>query len=878
MLTIFIYLTSICCFFVTSQNVLSRDILPQNVSSLNTPPQDTSPQDIWYIYEEPIEGLKLYDTRTLKDGTLMIWMAFYDEEDPSCMLSPYFYLRLIERTGRITYINLNYTFTPEVICPINMTFIPLSYNYIMIIYVKSDNGVKGKYGLIINYDSEIISEIYLGNVNDYIIESGRLEKGFIRIEENDKKGIVAWNWLSTLTTGKVVELGSGEFSVPNLLSYTFVNSFNFDLIDGGIGYAYILKYDEMGSSVTNDPNIQYWKIYVSFLREGTYSPTTPSLVYQTTTKLNSLAFKSCFYNIAGYICIVSLNNTIINKDQSRTEVNYYQLEFLTTGSFVQFGMVPKEISNAEDFDLSSLVYGGFLVRKQYTNTTALNFYILDNNGNYKSKVSFGPEFFHYNMFRRNGTLVGIKKQTGNKLEILLKPLLRLNNQGAEYDNPAIESTKPAINEVIDPLINEITIKYGIPVRLSTANVSIFQLNDDPYKPSLLRQTIAGDSKLCTIGSDNHTVHIPIFGSTFNQPNSSYHVVVDNNFVISQERNEPLLGINEKTWIISTKPFKTGQHSVSVTGLLRLNEEGSSKFLQTNHQLEFFNNVIQEFSKIIPVDEQRITTNGKWQNDPTFPKKVLLSFTINEAKSAMEPSSKTIFDNLGTLIERKRFTALSNYEYSSLIDESASFTITSYFGKFLPLIIIFLDFAVDLTFALLRVHNTPHLIIPNMVFLVVPHVVSLLLAINILLSEVATNPTFHTWFSELPTLLSICTIFSAIDILAINTLTSNLFGLKIFSAPLSQRSRDIILWGSFINIFAEDIPQLIIQILYFNSVVTYDFIPSLVIISGGLVIMNKLILRSYQALIRWCHRRDEIRNFIRDRRLSAGSIRSLRSNI
>jgi len=107
----------------------------------------------------------------------------------------------------------------------------------------------------------------------------------------------------------------------------------------------------------------------------------------------------------------------------------------------------------------------------------------------------------------------------------------------------------------------------------------------------------------------------------------------------------------------------------------LNEEGSSKFLQTNHQSEFFNNIIQGFSKIIPVNEQRITTNGKWQNDPTSPQKVLLSFTINEAKNTVEPSSQTIFDNLNTLIEKKEFTALSNNEYTSLIDESASFTIT-----------------------------------------------------------------------------------------------------------------------------------------------------------------------------------------------------------
>ncbi|GBC29735.2 uncharacterized protein OCT59_001314 [Rhizophagus irregularis] len=501
----------------------------------------TLPQDISYIYEEPIEGLKRYSTYALSEGTLMIWIAFENEEDPSCML-PYFYLQLIERTGRITYIDLNYTFPPEAVCPINITYIPLGYNYIMIIYVKTNNGVKGKYGLIINYNSEIINEIYLGNVNDYIKDSGTSEKGFICIEEHDKRGIAAWHWLSTpdITTGKVVELGSGEFSVPNLLSYTSVNSFNFSLVDGGIGYAYILRYDEMGSSATNDPNIQYWKIYVSFLREETYSSTTPSLIYQTTTKLNSIAFKSCFYNNnAGYICIVSLNNTITNKNQSRTEVNYYQLELLTTGSFVQFGMVPKEISNTGNFDLYSLIYGGFLVRKYYTNTMAMNFYILDNNGNYKSGGSFGPEFVNINLFRKNSTLLGVK-ETGNKLEFLLKPLLRLNNQGAEYDNPVIESTKPVVNEVIDSSINFITIKYAI----------------------------------------------------------------------------------QKTWMFSTKPFKSGKHSESITGLLQLNEEGSSKFLQTN-QSKFFNNIIQAFSKIIPVDKQGITTNSKWQMTLLSPKSVVI---------------------------------------------------------------------------------------------------------------------------------------------------------------------------------------------------------------------------------------------------------------
>jgi hypothetical protein len=87
-----------------------------------------------------------------------------------------------------------------------------------------------------------------------------------------------------------------------------------------------------------------------------------------------------------------------------------------------------------------------------------------------------------------------------------------------------------------------------------------------------------------------------------------------------------------------------------------------------------------------------------------------------------------------------------------------------------------------------------------------------------------------------------------------------------------------LWGSIINIFIEDVPQIIIQGLYYNSVITYDFIPSLAIASGGLIILNKLILRSYHALIRWIHRRDKIKEYNKNRRLSAASIRSIRSNV
>ncbi|PKY60646.1 hypothetical protein RhiirA4_484576, partial [Rhizophagus irregularis] len=128
-----VLITFICLIsIVSSQNIFSRNILSQNGS-----PQDISSQDISFIYKEPIDGLKLYTTYSTFDY-LIIWMAFEDK-DPECML-PYFHLRLInKRTGQINYIDLNYTLPVEAVCPINIDFLPVADNYILLYYAKTTN-------------------------------------------------------------------------------------------------------------------------------------------------------------------------------------------------------------------------------------------------------------------------------------------------------------------------------------------------------------------------------------------------------------------------------------------------------------------------------------------------------------------------------------------------------------------------------------------------------------------------------------------------------------------------------------------------------------------------------------------------------------------
>jgi hypothetical protein len=110
-----------------------------------------------YVYEEPIDGLKFYNSFvTYPSGTLLVlWMAFDSNKSESC-IAPYLHLRLIDETRAIKYIDINYTFPAETVCPIRMNVISLTYNYMLITYIKTDNGVDKKYGLIINYSSEII--------------------------------------------------------------------------------------------------------------------------------------------------------------------------------------------------------------------------------------------------------------------------------------------------------------------------------------------------------------------------------------------------------------------------------------------------------------------------------------------------------------------------------------------------------------------------------------------------------------------------------------------------------------------------------------------------------------------------------------------------
>ena len=75
----------------------------------------------------------------------------------------------------------------------------------------------------------------------------------------------------------------------------------------------------------------------------------------------------------------------------------------------------------------------------------------------------------------------------------------------------------------------------------------------------------------------------------------------------------------------------------------------------------------------------------------------------------------------------------------------------------------------------------------------------------------TRPKYHQWFTAHKIFMCIFVILSSADIKALSILHSNLAGFTFFRAPFSDTTKSNIFWGSCLNIFIKDIPQVITQV-------------------------------------------------------------------
>ena len=94
------------------------------------------------------------------------------------------------------------------------------------------------------------------------------------------------------------------------------------------------------------------------------------------------------------------------------------------------------------------------------------------------------------------------------------------------------------------------LTYVKPVVLSSQNITVYRyFSETGY--SLLRQTYSANSGFMKLSEDSKTLTFSIFKSTCNQPGAIYYIKVDTDVVRIKDTGEPVLGIQEHVWNITT---------------------------------------------------------------------------------------------------------------------------------------------------------------------------------------------------------------------------------------------------------------------------------------------------------------------------------------
>ncbi|RIB20166.1 hypothetical protein C2G38_2141301 [Gigaspora rosea] len=484
--------------------------------------------------------------------------------------------------------------------------------------------------------------------------------------------------------------------------------------------------------------------------------------------------------------------------------------------------------------------------------------------------------------------------------LIIKNITKISYD-ANYGNPNIISTDPAKNTlnstVLVPLeipsYFTINITFSIQIISSTGNISIYQSDN-------LRQTFPTNSKYCSTVNVNGNSAISgmilsctIFPSTFNRENQTYMIIADNNFVKSASNNEPLAGIRKDIWMVSTSQRSVPYQPIeSTTGTLRLTEDGTKYYNGLSSKNDFFELLKKQLDNCIPIDDtNRLVPTNRTTPDPTSHNQILVEFLINKAESTMIPDVKSIITDLNTLINNKDSSSLVKQNLSIFLDSGYGFQQTPNLWdeiKFCLLgmgiaclifvaiyiwsrikhpegnsfavakvILIILDFVLNILFILNNGHEFNDIFISSIFFFILQIIINLNLTLLILTRETRDNLYFRDWFTENTKILAILSILSGADIEALNLFNSKFGGFKIFLAPLSLYTINWINYCSTLNIFIDDIPHLIIQILYRERVFTYNILPFLTLIISAVMLAINVLSRVYYYIIKYYYKRNTV---------------------
>ncbi|RIB14077.1 hypothetical protein C2G38_2248480 [Gigaspora rosea] len=682
--------------------------------------------------------------------------------------------------------------------------------------------------------------------------------------------------------GNVVQKSNGTIKADD--GYYIHNHFVFNTIDGHYAIAYVVinmdsnfSYDTLKELKFNpkDTEKPVMSLYANVIKDGFDQKILLFQYYDKFLKYSSIlgchaGFTS--FDIQSSICFIILNFYVTPGITMPVITKF--IKFSTSGTVIQTGTsntgLDPRISRGPT--VIPLKFGGYF----YCDINSLNQFLTICNIDDSCDSFTSPELnindIFCGVFDNNTIWTFIKTgdyTTGSWYIIIKDAKQFIKDSG--FNNPAILSTQPEQNKTLTFLsssenINIINITFFTPIILSTGNLIIYQvINKYNY---LLRQIYPASS--CTLihnNKNNNTavsVSCKVLSSTFNRINSTYTIVLDDGFVQTLSFNEPLNGIKRDIWQVKTPKFYSSEIVDSTTATLKLN-------LNQSFYQQIKDDLYRQIITSLPIDSNRLHITGNVQPD-FVDSNILIEFSvIKTTDSSNEPSVNDIINDLNDMIKNKDTSALFGQKYTMFLDSNYGFQIKAslwnevkfkllaaaivmfllliiyYFVRkknlegnnmfIFKIVLIILDFILDILFIVVNGHDVQVLFAPSILFMVISTFLNFCFTFIILMDEIQSNSEFRNWFVKNVKIVSICTLLSCPDVEALNLLSSQIANLKIFMAPFSEKAEIRIYYGTIINIFIEDIPQFIIQVIYYTRVITYSSIPLFSLIMSSMLLFN-----------------------------------------
>ncbi|CAG8444121.1 4447_t:CDS:10 [Acaulospora morrowiae] len=865
-------------------------------------------------FQETQPGLQIYNLKTYGDGTVLVNMI--NPINGNCT-QPSLYFRLIHPNGTLESINLNVTaIIPDFnFCRVDvngisryyMDFHPLMSQYIFVTYLDSEiSSSASVYGILISWKGEIISSNYLSAAsatNDSkVLPPGEIHFsrttgsiGLLYTAAQPVSGDIWWSLYSMPTTTNDRRMTLQRSGVAQNNGGNKVKYVAFPTASGEYCLVVARSFNLIKSS--NDSEVlsvdltleEHLKIYANFISSLEIGNIVPILLYSSPVQNLDFFEINCDteYSGLGNMCQFYFVQNALN-------IYDYSLKI----TFLSTGAVDTLVTNKLDFNVTgqSIFTRNFTVLDIWRPSTDLR---------RRLKISNClrplPQPFQVNS---TGDLYGIQPNNSIvyaqqldtsswSLESARIPNISMSDGTSIYFLPDfIVSTYPPIGGLIPLRLNSINITYKQPVTFSTGNIKVFQLSG-AYGESLLRQAYSASSGYCNQTTDFLTITCQVLGSTFNQPDATYYVVVESDFVRINSTSEPLLGILEMVWRFTTDISPTEGLDVTTRSVVRLNTLGSEIFenLTNSEKTLFIDQLNYELSVTVPVNSSRLSNRYIYQRDPRVSDiQVLLPLTItNAAPNTTEEGSKLIAQDIDALIKSMNITLISKKSYAHFLDSSFGvslahdlwqdyrYVIIAFIASILLLTLLFLiihfrnssavvgpvlkfllsllNLVMNLLFTLYYARAVKSLYLPSLIILIGMMTLREAFGLFLIRREIDRNSKLHNWWKKHRFIVSFFTSLSFVDIYSLEVLSSQITSSQKLHAPFSPTIRGWIYWVEFIAFFTNDVTLFVIQIIYYIYTLHLDILPFLCFISSSAVIIFNILWRTNHLTL-YCRRKKD----------------------